>query len=43
LQDAEAHFERNTLARASGFTLPGRAPLLHYVERIDVVAWPPAR
>lgn len=43
LQDAEAHFERNTLDRASGFALPERAPLLHYVERIDVVAWPPAR
>jgi len=43
LQDAEAHFERNTLARASGFTLPECAPLLHYVEHIDVVAWPPAR
>ncbi len=43
LQDAEAHFERNTLATAAGFGLPPIAPLLHYVERIDVVAWPPAR
>jgi uncharacterized protein YqjF (DUF2071 family) len=41
LQDAEAQFDRCTLAQASGFTLPNCDPILHFVKSIDVVAWAP--
>jgi uncharacterized protein YqjF (DUF2071 family) len=40
LQPAEAEFSRNTLARAHGFELPERAPLLHFARRLEMVAWP---
>jgi len=41
LQTAEADIERNTMASASGLTLPSEAPLLHFASRQDMVAWPP--
>jgi uncharacterized protein len=41
LQLADAEFDRNTMAEASGIALPGRPPLLHYVKRQDTVAWMP--
>ncbi len=40
LQPAVAEFERNTLARAHGFELPDREPLLHFARRLEMVAWP---
>jgi uncharacterized protein YqjF (DUF2071 family) len=46
LQSAEAEFRVNTMADAAGLRLSARAPLLHYAQRQDVVAWPlerPAR
>ncbi|MCR9162829.1 MAG: YqjF family protein [Nannocystaceae bacterium] len=38
LQKAEAQIDVNTVADAHGFTFVGE-PLLHFVERIDVVGW----
>ena len=40
LQDAEAEFEVNTMAAASGITLPARPPLLHFSRKLDVLIWP---
>jgi uncharacterized protein len=40
LQRAEANFETNTMALAGGIHLPDSAPILHYVEHIDVLVWP---
>jgi hypothetical protein len=34
---------RNTMAAVNGLTWPDSAPLLHFVKRQDMVAWPPAR
>jgi len=39
LQPATAEIRLNTMAQASGITLPDTAPLLHYAESIDVQAW----
>jgi uncharacterized protein len=39
LQPAEAEFTFNSVAEASGLSLPDQAPLLHFVRRLDVVAW----
>jgi uncharacterized protein YqjF (DUF2071 family) len=39
LQPAEAVIETNTMAQASGITLPEAAPLLHFARRQDMVAW----
>jgi uncharacterized protein YqjF (DUF2071 family) len=39
LQPAEAEFTTNSIAAASGLTLPDQPPLLHFVRRLDVVAW----
>ena len=39
LQPAEAEFGRNWVAQAHGIFLPDREPLLHFVERLDVLAW----
>jgi uncharacterized protein YqjF (DUF2071 family) len=39
LQPAEAVIEANTMARASGLSLPDTAPLLHFARRQDMVAW----
>jgi uncharacterized protein len=40
LQDAEAEFEANTAASASGISLPATAPLLHFARRLEVLIWP---
>ena len=40
LQDAEAEFETNTIASASGITLPNATPLLHFARRLEVLIWP---
>jgi hypothetical protein len=32
---------QNTMASASGLSLPDEAPLLHFVRRQDMVAWAP--
>ena len=39
LRMADARFERNTVAEASGITLPADKPLLHFAKRQDMVAW----
>lgn len=39
LQACEAEIARNTVCDAHGFTLPAVAPLLHFVRRLDVLAW----
>jgi len=39
LQKAEALFERNSPAQASGLYLPKTPPLLHFARRLDVLAW----
>ena len=40
LQPAEAETEINTMATASGITLPASKPLLHFVRRQEVRVWP---
>lgn len=41
LQPATADIEHNTMALASGITLPAAAPRVHFAARLDVVAhWP---
>lgn len=40
LAPAEAEIQVNTLAQSHGIALPDTAPLLHYAERLDVLAWP---
>ena len=39
LQPAEAQIDVNTMALASGITLPDTPPLLHFSRRQDMVAW----
>jgi hypothetical protein len=39
LQRAEAEIEVNTMAAASGITLPASKPLLHFVRRQEVRVW----
>lgn len=39
LQLAEAEFQANTMAQASGVDLPETEPLLHFAKRLDVLAW----
>ena len=39
LEHAEAEFEQNDLPAAHGFTLPDRAPVLHYARELMVYAW----
>ncbi len=41
LQPATAVIRTNTMAAASGLSLPDRPPLLHYAERLDVMVWRP--
>ena len=43
LQPAEAEVETNTMAEAAGIRLPDAPPLLHYAERIEMLAWAPVR
>ena len=40
LQDARAHIEINTMASASGISLPATTPLMHFAKRLDVLVWP---
>ena len=40
LQRAEAEITVNTMAEASGLTVPPVAPLLHFAKRQDMVGWP---
>ena len=42
LQAADAKITTNTMADAAGIRLPSTAPLLHFVKRQDMVAWPMA-
>jgi uncharacterized protein YqjF (DUF2071 family) len=39
LQTADAQIAVNTMAAASGITLPSVAPLLHFAKRMDVLTW----
>ena len=39
LQRAEAKISQNTMAEGLGIPLPEEQPLLHYVERLDVITW----
>lgn len=39
LQPAAAQIELNTVAEASGITLPDTAPILHYAAHIDMIGW----
>jgi hypothetical protein len=41
LQAADAEIGPNTVAEASGITLPGTPPLLRFAKRQDMVAWAP--
>jgi uncharacterized protein len=36
---AESEIERNTMAEPLGVRLPEAKPLLHFADRLDVVAW----
>lgn len=40
LQNAQAEFERNTMAAAAGIELPPAKPLLHFARRLEVLIWP---
>lgn len=40
LQAAEAEIEVNTVAAASGISLPDASPLLHFARQLDVIVWP---
>jgi uncharacterized protein len=41
LQDAQAEFEVNTMARAAGLDLPSEPPLLHFSKLLEVLIWWP--
>jgi uncharacterized protein YqjF (DUF2071 family) len=43
LQDAQAEFEVNTMARAAGLDLPNEKPLLHFSKLLEVLIWWPQR
>lgn len=43
LQAAEAEIAVNTVADGHGLSLPGKPLLLHFAQRLDVVAWSPER
>jgi uncharacterized protein YqjF (DUF2071 family) len=40
LQSAEADFQNNTVAAASGISLPDATPLLLFARRLNVFIWP---
>lgn len=42
LQSGAAEIRLNSMAEASGIPLPAVEPLVHFVPRLDVVAWAPA-
>ena len=39
LQSASVEVSSNTMTIPLGVTLPSSAPLLHFAQRLDVVAW----
>lgn len=39
LQDAEAEIQENSMAAATGITLPEIPPLLHFAKSLDVLIW----
>jgi hypothetical protein len=39
LFDAETAIEENTIAQASGISLHGPPPLLHFAKSLDVAIW----
>lgn len=39
LQAAEAEIQVNTMTHPLGIALPDTKPLLHYADRLDVIAW----
>jgi uncharacterized protein len=41
LQRADAEIQVNTMAAAAGVPHGSETPVLHFVKRLDVVAWPP--
>ena len=43
LQRAHATFRRREMTALLGLDLPEASPMLHYVRRLDVVAWAPRR
>lgn len=44
LRPGEAEIDANTMAEAAGIVLPAGPPLLvHYAERLDVLAWAPTQ
>ena len=43
LQHATADIVHNTMSEAAGISLPESAPLLHFAQRQDTVAWAPHR
>lgn len=43
LQDADAEFGINTMARAAGIELPASKPLLHYSKYLEVLIWMPEK
>jgi uncharacterized protein YqjF (DUF2071 family) len=43
LQDAEAQFEMNTVALASGIELPDIQPMLHFSRELEVLVWWPEK
>jgi uncharacterized protein YqjF (DUF2071 family) len=40
LRDAEAEIHANTMASASGISLPQDRPLLHFAKKLEVLIWP---
>jgi uncharacterized protein YqjF (DUF2071 family) len=40
LQDAEAEIHTNTMALASGISLPQIRPALHFAKKLEVLIWP---
>jgi uncharacterized protein len=43
LRPAEAEVETLRMTEQVGVTLPGTPPLLHFSDRLDVLAWPPKK
>ena len=43
LRPAEVEVETLRMTEQIGVTLPDTAPLLHFSERLDVLAWPPRK
>jgi uncharacterized protein YqjF (DUF2071 family) len=43
LQEAEAEFDINTMAQASGIELPDIKPLLHFSRNLEVLVWWPEK